>query len=62
MKQRQKRADLKVRIALDIFGATCSLVGLGGLAGATEGEGKVVVALIIFLVGMVEVAWSYSHE
>lgn len=59
--RRQRRKDLKVRMLLDIFGATCSFLGLSGLAGAAEGEGKAIVALIVFLIGVVEVAWSYQR-
>ena len=57
----KKRMDLKVKMALDVLGATCALVGLSGIAGASEGEGRFVVALVVFLFGITEVAWSYQR-
>lgn len=59
--KKSKRRDLKVRMVLDILGATFTWLGIGGLAGASEGEGKLIVALIVFLIGATEVVWSYQR-
>lgn len=55
------RKDLKIRILFDVIGATLTLVGLGGIAGATEGQGSFMIAVIVFLIGLAEVAWSYQR-
>lgn len=55
------RRDLKVRMILDLTGSTMALVGLAGIAGASEGHGSVVVAVTVFAVGMLEVLWSYHR-
>lgn len=55
------RKDLRARILLDVIGATFALVGLGGIAGAAEGQGSFMIAVIVFLIGMAEVAWSYQR-
>jgi len=59
--KKSKRRDLKVRMVLDILGATFTWLGIGGLAGAAEGEGKAIVAMIVFLIGVTEVVWSYQR-
>ena len=46
---------------LDCIGSTMALLGLAGLAGASEGQGNVIVALIVFGAGMTEVLWSYQR-
>ena len=38
-----------------------ALLGLAGLAGASEGQGSVIVALTVFGIGMLEVLWSYQR-
>jgi hypothetical protein len=57
----KKRLDLKVRMLLDTLGATMALVGLGGMAGASEGQGNMVLAIAVFLLGFAEVIWSYQR-
>lgn len=59
--KKKERIDLKVRMVLDSLGATLTLVGLGGIAGATEGQGSFMIAVIVFLIGLAEVAWSYQR-
>ena len=61
MKRKAQRRDLRIRMILDCIGSTMALLGLAGLAGACEGEGRFLVALIVFGVGMTEVLWSYQR-
>lgn len=61
MKRKAQRRDLRIRMILDCIGSTMALLGLAGLAGASEGQGNVIVALIVFGAGMTEVLWSYQR-
>lgn len=54
----RKRTDLKIRLLLDSIGAICTLIGIGGLAGAAEGRGGFLAALTVFAIGATEVLWS----
>ena len=61
MKRKAQRRDLMFRMVLDCLGATMALLGLAGIAGATEGQGSWFVALAVFGIGMIEVLWSYQR-
>ena len=61
MKRKAQRRDLRIRMILDCIGSTMALLGLAGLAGACEGEGRFLVALTVFGIGMFEVLWSYQR-
>lgn len=58
---KKQRTDLKVRLVLDVIGATLTWLGIAGIAGASEGEGSMTVALVVFIIGLAEVAWSYQR-
>ena len=58
---KKQRTDLKVRLVLDVIGATFTWLGIAGIAGATEGQGSFAIAVVVFLIGMAEVAWSYQR-
>ena len=55
------RKDLRVKKWIDVIGATLSFIGLGGIAGAAEGEGNIVVAVTVFCVGFAIVLWGYQR-
>lgn len=59
--KKKERIDLKVRMVLDSLGAMFSLLGIAGIAGAAEGEGSLTVALVVFIIGLAEVVWSYER-
>jgi hypothetical protein len=61
MKRKAQRKDLAVRMVLDCIGSTMALLGLAGIAGASEGEGNFLIALTVFGIGMLEVLWSYQR-
>ena len=61
MKRKAQRKDLVVRMVLDCIGSTMALLGLAGIAGASEGEGNFLIALTVFGIGMLEVLWSYQR-
>lgn len=58
---KKQRTDLKVRLVLDVIGATLTWLGIAGIAGAAEGEGSLTVALVVFIIGLAEVVWSYER-
>lgn len=58
---KKQRTDLKVRLVLDVIGATLTWLGIAGIAGASEGEGSMTVALVVFIIGLAEVVWSYER-
>ena len=55
------RRDLKVKKWIDAFGSMTALLGLGGIAGAAEGQGNLVVAIAFFIVGFSIVLWRYQR-
>ena len=55
------RRDLKVKKWVDGFGAMAALLGLGGIAGAAEGQGNIVVAITVFVIGFSIVLWGYKR-
>ena len=55
------RRDLKVKKWIDAVGAILTLIGLGGLGGAAEGEGLPVVATLTFAIGFAIVLWGYRR-
>lgn len=55
------RKDLRVKRVIDAVGAMMALVGLGGIAGASEGQGNIVVAVTVFVVGFSIVLWGYQR-
>ena len=55
------RKDLMVKKWLDIAGSMMALVGLGGIAGAAEGQGNLMIAILVFGIGFGEVIWSYQR-
>lgn len=57
----KQRKDLKVKAVIDFIGAAMTLIGLGGLGGATEGEGSFLIALAVFVTGFAIVLWGYQR-
>ena len=55
------RKDLKVKKWIDAAGAVLAYVGLSGIAGAAEGEGNLVVAIAVFIVGFSICLWGYQR-
>ena len=55
------RTDLKIKKWIDAAGAVLSLLGLSGIAGAAEGEGNIVVAITVFIVGFSIVLWGLQR-
>ena len=55
------RKDLRVKRWLENIGAVMTLVGLGGLGGASEGQGMPIVATLTFAVGFAIVLWGYKR-
>ena len=54
------RNDLKVKKWIDAVGAVMALVGMGGMAGAAEGQGNILVAIAVFVIGFSIVLWGYQ--
>lgn len=54
------RKDLRVKRWIEMLGAVLTLIGLGGLGGATEGEGLPIVATLTFAIGFAIVLWGYE--
>lgn len=57
----KRRRDLKIKSVIDHAGALLALIGLGGIGGASEGHGSLLVALAIFIVGFSIVLWGYQR-
>ena len=55
------RKDVKIRKIMDVVGSMFALVGLGGIAGAAEGQGNLMIAILVFGIGIGEVIWSYQR-
>ena len=55
------RRDLRVKKWIDAIGATTALLGLAGMGGAAEGQGNIVVAVAVFVVGFSIVLWGYKR-
>ena len=55
------RRDLKAKKVIDAIGSVASLIGLGGIAGAAEGQGNLVVAIAVFIIGFSIVLWGYQR-
>ena len=55
------RKDLKAKKWIDVAGAVMAFIGLGGLAGATEGQGSAIVAIVVFSVGFGICLWGYRR-
>lgn len=55
------RRDLKAKKWIDAFGSMASLIGLGGIAGAAEGQGNLIVAITVFCIGFAIVLWGYQR-
>ena len=55
------RKDIRARKLMDVVGSMMALIGLGGIAGAAEGEGNLMVAIAVFAIGFAEVLWSYQR-
>lgn len=55
------RKDLKVKKWIDALGSAMALIGLGGLGGASEGEGFPIVAVIVFSIGFGICLWGYRR-
>ena len=55
------RRDIKIKRWIETLGAIMTLVGLGGLGGAAEGEGLPIVATLTFAIGFAIVLWGYKR-
>lgn len=55
------RRDLKVKKWVEALGSVMTLIGLGGLGGAAEGQGMPVVATLTFAIGFAIVLWGYQR-
>ena len=55
------RRDMRVKRWIDAIGAMMSLIGLGGIAGAAEGQGNLIVAITVFCIGFGVVLWGYQR-
>jgi len=55
------RKDLKIKKWIDILGSILALVGFGGIAGAAEGQGNMIVAILVFTIGFSICLWSYQR-
>ena len=60
MRKAKRRTDLKIKKWIDALGATMALLGMGGMAGAAEGEGDLVIAIGVFVIGFAIVLWGYQ--
>ena len=55
------RGDMKVKKWVDVAGSSLSFIGFCGIAGASEGRGSLLLAIIVFAIGISEVIWSYQR-
>lgn len=55
------RRDLKVKKWVENIGAITSLLGLGFIGGAAEGQGNLMLAIGVFIVGFSIVLWGYQR-
>jgi len=55
------RKDLKIKKIIDGIGAVMAIVGFAGLAGATEGEGNPIVAILVFSIGFGICLWGHER-
>ena len=55
------RRDLKVKKWVEALGSVMTLIGLGGLGGAAEGQGMPIVAVLTFSIGFAIVLWGYQR-
>ena len=55
------RKDLKVKKWIDAVGAIMAFLGLSGIAGAAEGEGNLLVAIVVFTIGFSICLWGYQR-
>lgn len=55
------RRDLKVKKWIEMVGSAMTLIGLGGLGGASEGHGSFIIAVTVFAVGFGIVLWGYQR-
>lgn len=55
------RKDLKFKKVIDCIGAAMALIGFAGLAGATEGEGNPIIAILVFSIGFGICLWGYER-
>ena len=55
------RKDLKAKKWIDAAGALLAFIGLGGMAGAAEGQGNIVIAVTVFVVGFSICLWGYKR-
>ena len=55
------RRDLKIKKWIEMLGSAMTLIGLGGLGGAAEGQGMPIVAALVFSIGFAIVLWGYRR-
>ena len=55
------RRDLRVKKWIENIGSMVALIGLGCMGGASEGQGNLIVAITIFIIGFSIVLWSYQR-
>ena len=57
---KKQRKDIRFKNLVYTIGAIMTFVGLGGLGGMAEGEGRAIVAILFFSIGLASVIWSYE--
>lgn len=55
------RKDLKIKKVIDLIGAALAIVGFAGIAGATEGEGNPIIAIVVFAIGFGICLWGHER-
>ena len=54
------RRDLRLKKWIENFGSIVALIGLGSMGGAAEGQGNLIVAIAVFIIGFSIVMWGYQ--
>ena len=54
------RRDIRIKRWIEALGSVMTLIGLGGLGGAAEGQGMPIVAVLTFSIGFAIVLWGYK--
>ena len=55
------RRDLKIKKVVESVASIMALIGLGGIAGAAEGQGNMIIAIGVFVIGFSVVLWGYQR-
>ena len=54
------RRDIRVKRWIESLGSAMTLLGLGGLGGAADGHGSMIIATAFFVIGFSIVLWGYQ--